>query len=152
MDQLYKNQIKQIVSNLHNKSGKIPFMSDLLDHPVFGPAIHVLSFDEKKEVGVIIDSYIEHYVASLTTKGGQLFRRLFEQYTDDFREYRVLNQDKNNIHMPRFQSLSQFFQKELFALESVLTSKMLKRPEGLDKVIDSFYDIVDAIFPLHGSE
>jgi hypothetical protein len=54
--------------------------------------------------------------------------------------------------MPRFQELSQFFQKELFALESVLTSKMLKRPEGLDKVIDSFYDIVDAVFPLHGSE
>jgi hypothetical protein len=29
---------------------------------------------------------------------------------------------------------------------------MLKRPEWLDKVIDAFYDIVYAIFPLHWSE
>lgn len=152
MEQLYKNQIKQIIKNLHEKTGRIPFMSDLLEHPVFGAAIKVLSFDEKKEVGLLIDMYVETYIAWLTTKGWQLFRRLFEQYTDEAREYRVLNQDKNNIHMPRFQELSQFFQKELFALESVLTSKMLKRPEGLDKVIDSFYDIVDAVFPLHGSE
>jgi hypothetical protein len=63
MEQLYKNQIKQIIKNLHEKTGRIPFMSDLLEHPVFGAAIKVLSFDEKKEVGLLIDMYVETYIA-----------------------------------------------------------------------------------------
>ncbi len=152
MNPQYREQLQQVIKNLHDSKWTIPFKQDLLEHPVFGVALKSLPHDEKNEIDEIIEEYVQKYIAGLGTKWGKLFRRLMEQYPDDAWEYRVLNQDKNNIHMPRFQTLSKLFQKELFALESVLTSKMLKRPEWLDKVIDAFYDIVYAIFPLHGSE
>jgi hypothetical protein len=129
MEAAYRQQLKQIVSNLHESKGTIPYVSDLSEHPLFGPAIKTLSYDDKKEVSELINNYVSSYVSALSTKGGELFKRLYEQYTDEFWEYRVLNQDRNNIHLPRFQKISELFQKELFELESVLTSKMLKRPE-----------------------
>jgi hypothetical protein len=35
----------------------------------------------------------------------------------------------------------------MFKLEGILTEKMLKQEKGLDKVIDSFYNIVYLFFP-----
>jgi hypothetical protein len=38
----------------------------------------------------------------------------------------------------------------MFKYEWLLTEKMLKRAEGLDKTLDSFYTIVYMFFPLYG--
>lgn len=35
----------------------------------------------------------------------------------------------------------------MFKLEGILTEKMLKQEKGLDKVVESFYNIVYLFFP-----
>lgn len=150
MDAAYQQQIIQFVQNIHMEKKKIPYFVNLAEHPLIGPAIKSLSLEEKDTVQACIVEYIEYYVSGLTTKGGKLFQRFYENHTDEFWEFRILNQDKNNLSLTRFQELNSLCEKEFFTLEGILTSKMGEKHNS-DKVIDAFYDIIYAIFPLFGS-
>jgi hypothetical protein len=60
------------------------------------------------------------------TKGGQLFKRFFEAYTDMFRTFRNLNEDPSQ-DMKKFQETGKQVEHEMFKLEGILTDKMLKQ-------------------------
>lgn len=46
-----------------------------------------------------------------------------------------------------FQQVGKQVESEMFRLEGILTERMLQQEKGLEKVIDSFYNIVYAFFP-----
>ncbi|MDO4713948.1 MAG: hypothetical protein Q4B28_04870 [bacterium] len=48
---------------------------------------------------------------------------------------------------PQFQTLGKQVEIEMFKLEGILTEKMLKQEKGLEKVVESFYNIVYLFFP-----
>jgi hypothetical protein len=50
------------------------------------------------------------------TKGGQLFKRFFEAYTDLFRTFRNLNEDPSQ-DMKKFQEIGKQVEHEMFKLE-----------------------------------
>jgi hypothetical protein len=62
-----------------------------------------------------------------------------------FWKFRELNDPIKNDK--DFQKLWKQIETEMFKLEGILTEKMLKQEKGLDKVIDSFYNIVYLFFP-----
>lgn len=95
----------------------------------------------------MINEYIVEKIENMTkTKGGQLFRRFFEAYTDLFWTFRNLNEAPDQDKQ-KFQTIGAQVEQEMFKLEGILTDKMLKQEKGLDKVIDSFYKIVYTYFP-----
>lgn len=139
-------QIKNILLNLETSMKKIPFLSDLEQHPVFGAVFSSLSSAEKEQVQEVINTYILEKLQMIKkTKGWQLFNRFFEGQSDLFWTFRKLNdaQSKDSA----FQTLGKQVETEMFKLEGILTEKMLKQEKGLDKVIDSFYNIVYLFFP-----
>lgn len=139
-------QIKNILLNLETSTKKIPFLSDLEQHPVFGAVFSSLSSAEKEQVQEVINTYILEKLQMIKkTKGWQLFNRFFEGQSDLFWTFRKLNdaQSKDSA----FQTLGKQVETEMFKLEGILTEKMLKQEKGLDKVIDSFYNIVYLFFP-----
>jgi hypothetical protein len=79
------------------------------------------------------------------TKWWQLFNRFVESKPELFRKFRELN-DKNSTDK-EFQTIWKQVENEMFRLEWILTEKMLKQEKWLDKVIDSFYNIVYLFFP-----
>ena len=140
-------QIKNILANCESSTKKIPYLSDLEQHPAFWPLFSSLSDQEKKQVKNIIKTYIAEKIQAIKrTKWGQLFARFTETYPELFWEFRELN-DRNNTDSTSFQTLGKQVEIEMFKLEWILTEKMLKQEKGLDKVIDSFYTIVYLFFP-----
>ena len=140
-------QIKNILANCESSTKKIPYLSDLEQHPAFWPLFSSLSLEQKEEVKNIIKTYIEEKIQAIKrTKWGQLFARFTETYPELFWEFRELN-DRNNTDSTSFQTLGKQVEIEMFKLEWILTEKMLKQEKGLDKVIDSFYTIVYLFFP-----
>ena len=139
-------QIKNILSNMENSQKKIPYLSDLEQHPVFWSIFSQLSAKEKREVEELISSYIIEKVESIKkTKGGQLFARFMDAQSELFWAFRKAND--TNYSGNDFQTLGKAVETEIFKLEWILTEKMLKQEKGLDKVIDAFYNIVYLFFP-----
>ena len=112
-------QIRNILTNIENSQKKIPYLSDLKKHTVFWPIFSSLSQKEETEVENVIADYINEKI--------ELIKK---EYTEK-----------------DFQSLWKQVETEMFRLEGILTEKMLKQEKGLDKVIDSFYNIVYLFFP-----
>ena len=139
-------QIKNILANIEASQKKIPYLSDLEQHPVFWPIFSQLTAGEKQEVEEVIRSYILGKVESIQkTKGGQLFARFVESQSELFWKFREANDP--SYQGKAFQSLGKEVEVEMFKLEGILTEKMLKQEKGLDKVVDSFYNIIYLFFP-----
>ena len=137
MKQQEVEQITNILINWENTHKVIPYFSDLVQHPVYGAVFSSLSIDEKKEVENVIHDYILQKLDLITkTKGGQLFKRFEESEMND----------KNNTD-PEFQSVGKQVEIEMFKLEGILTEKMLQQEKGLEKVVESFYNLVYLFFP-----
>lgn len=147
MKQAEKDQIYTIISNYTDQNKRVPFVADLLDHATFGPIFSQLSDTDITMVRSIINQFVEEKLMTFSTKGWELFRRFYEVHTDLFWEFRKLNADKKTITTKEFQTIGKQVEQELFTYEGILTEKMLNRPEGLDKTIDAFYDIVYMFFP-----
>jgi len=139
-------QIKNILSNLENSKKRIPYLSDLQQHPIFWNIFSNLKKEEEKEINEIIREYIIEKLESIKkTKWWQLFARFAETNQDLFWKFREINDF--SINDKEFQTLWKQVENEMFKLEGILTEKMLKQEKGLDKVIDSFYNIVYLFFP-----
>ena len=139
-------QIKNILSNYENSKKRIPYLSDLQQHPIFWNIFSNLSDEEEKEINNIIKEYtLEKLEIIKKTKGWQLFARFAESNPELFWKFRELNDPIKNDK--EFQKLWKQIETEMFKLEGILTEKMLKQEKGLDKVIDSFYNIVYLFFP-----
>ena len=141
------NQVTQIITNYDDKNKKVPYISDLEDHPTFGPFFVVLDPEDKKEVTELINAYIKSKITAGKTKGSEFFRRFYNLNQDNFRLFRDLNSDKNNIDTEDFQVIGKELQQELFKYENMLTRNMTKRWYALDKVVSAFYDTVHSFLP-----
>jgi hypothetical protein len=142
-----REQIMNIITNLEQQKAFIPYLSDLINHPIYGGIFGNLSAEQSNEIRSMINEYIVEKIENMTkTKGGQLFRRFFEAYTDLFWTFRNLNEAPDQDKQ-KFQTIGAQVEQEMFKLEGILTDKMLKQEKGLDKVIDSFYKIVYTYFP-----
>jgi len=146
-----KKQLLLLISNFHNQKKKIPYLEDLKNHPVFGASFYKMDTDKLKEVEAIIHEYIHTSVQELSSKWGELFRRVYAMNKDMFYEFRWYNSSSEYIETKEFQSLWKHFEKEFFKYEWILTSSMSKRSYGIDKVVTAFYDIVHAYFPYFSS-
>ena len=139
-------QIRNILTNIENSQKKIPYLSDLKKHTVFWPIFSSLSQKEETEVENVIADYINEKIELIKkTKWGQLFARFTESNPELFWNFRKANDSEYTEN--DFQSLWKQVETEMFRLEWILTEKMLKQEKGLDKVIDSFYNIVYLFFP-----
>ncbi len=147
MQAAQQEQMMTIISNLEATNKKIPYFSELEQHPVFGAVFKDLDQREKQQVEKIIENYLLQKVEEIKkTKGGQLFARFVENDLPTFWEFRTLNAPENNDQQ-RFQELGKIVEDELFKLEGILTERMFKQEKGLDKVIDAFYTIIYLFFP-----
>ncbi len=146
MNQQEINQIKSIIINIEERKKYIPYFSDLENNETFGPIFKDSTSEQKIEIQTIINQYITEKIESMTkTKWWQLFKRFFEAYNELFWQFRILNEQENNTN--DFQKTGKQVEQEMFKLEGILTEKMLKQEKWLDKVIDSFYNIVYTFFP-----
>jgi len=146
MKQQEVEQITNILINWENTHKVIPYFSDLVQHPVYGAVFSSLSIDEKKEVENVIHDYILQKLDLITkTKGGQLFKRFEESQPELFWRFREMN--NKNTTDPDFQSVGKQVEIEMFKLEGILTEKMLQQEKGLEKVVESFYNLVYLFFP-----
>ena len=140
-------QILNIIVNMEEQKWFVPYFSDLQKHPVYGQIFAHVDDQQRNEIRTLINQHIVEKIDWLTkTKGGQLFKRFFEAYTDLFWTFRNLNEDPSH-DIKKFQETGKQVEHEMFKLEWILTDKMLKQEKGLDKVIDSFYKIVYTYFP-----
>ena len=146
-----KNQILQLIANFHTQKKRIPFLQNLLEHPIYGPSFHQMSQEDQNEIEEIIHEYIHTSIQDLSSKWGELFRRVYAMNKDMFYEFRWYNVDREYIETDEFQTIGKHFEQEFFKYEWILTNNMSKRSYGLDKVISSYYDIVHAYFPLFSS-
>ena len=147
MNNAERDQILNIIINLEEQRWYIPYFSDLHNHPVYGNIFAHVNQVQKDEIRSLINEYLTEKIEGMTkTKGGQLFKRFFEAYTDLFRTFRNLNEDPQQ-DTDKFQTTGKQVEQEMFKLEGILTDKMLKQEKWLDKVIDSFYKIVYTYFP-----
>ena len=140
-------QILNIIVNMEEQKWFVPYFSDLQKHAVYGQIFAHVDEQQRNEIRTLINQHMVEKIENLTkTKGGQLFKRFFEAYTDLFRTFRNLNEDPSQ-DMKKFQETGKQVEHEMFKLEGILTDKMLKQEKWLDKVIDSFYKIVYTYFP-----
>jgi hypothetical protein len=112
---------------MEGQKGYIPYFSDLYHHPVYGNIFAHVNQVQKDEIRSLINEYLTEKIEGMTkTKGGQLFKRFFEAYTDLFRTFRNINEDPQQ-DMPKFQTIGKQVEHEMFKLEGILTDKMLKQ-------------------------
>jgi len=127
MNQQEKGQILNIITNLEGQKAYVPYFSDLLSHPVYGNIFAHVDQQQKDEIRGMINEYMIEKIEGLTkTKGGQLFKRFFEAYTDLFWAFRNLNENPAN-DPEKFQTVGKQVEQEMFKLEGILTDKMLKQ-------------------------
>lgn len=141
-----KEQIKIIIKNLREKKWYIPYLSNLENHDIFGPIVSTLHPEDKEEIKEIIEQEIQNTINNTKTKGGELFKRFYEVNELDFRKFRKMNDPKEK-NDEEFQKLGNKIEEELFKYEWILTEKMLKQEKWLEKVVESFYNIVYTFFP-----
>lgn len=143
-----REQIYLLLQNIEENKKYIATFSDLCNHPIFWITFIGMNTKEKSEVESVIKHYIEDKVSSLNkTKGGQLFKRFFESDPEIFWKFRALNENNETAQEQEFQILGKQVEQEMFRLEGILTEKMLNQEKWLDKVVDSFYNIVYLFFP-----
>lgn len=143
-------QIKSLIANFEASREHIPYFRELEQHPAFGPVFTSMSADQKNRVEELIQEYIEEKIASFKTKGGQLFRRFYENEAEKFWTFRKMNGDENLVESENFQSLGKEIEDEMFKLEGILTQAMMGRESGLGKTVEAFYTVVYTFFPLFG--
>lgn len=152
MNEQAKEQIFQLLTNIEENKKIIPTFSDMCKHPILGSRFSAMKWKEKSEIQECINEYIQMKVASLgKTKWGQLFQRFYESNNDLFWKFRELNENDETVASPEFQIVWKQVEQEMFRLEWILTERMLKQEKWLDKVIESFYNIVYAFFPRYNS-
>lgn len=150
MNQAEQEQIITIVKNLEEQKKSIPFLSDLQNHPVFGPIFASIDKTKQDEINQIIDWYIREKIEWLNkTKWWQLFQRFFETQEELFWTFRDLNEHPED-NMDIFQRIGKQVEQEMFKLEWILTEKMVGQEKWLDKVVSSFYNIIYCFFPKMG--
>ena len=107
-----------------------------------------MKWKEKSEIQECINEYVENRISSLwKTKWWQLFQRFYESENELFWKFRELNENDEIASSSEFQEIWKKVEKEMFRLEWILTDRMLKQEKWLDKVVDSFYNIVYLFFP-----
>lgn len=144
-------QITNIIENFIESKKLIPFLSDLENYPVIGPIISTLEGKDKEIIEKLIDNIITEKISNLKTKWGLLFKRFFENDEDLFWDFRDLNEEsKFKTNQKEFQKLWKQVEQEMFKYEWILTDRMLKQEKWLDKVLESFYNIVYCFFPKYG--
>ncbi|MDR2189725.1 MAG: hypothetical protein LBP53_00565 [Candidatus Peribacteria bacterium] len=147
-----QEQLFKLLQNIEENKKLIPTFTDLTRHPVFGANFASMSEKEQAEVKEVIEEYIEKKIYTLNkTKGGQLFIRFFEAKNALFWQFRALNENDTTAQTGEFQEIGKQVEHELFKLEGILTEKMLNQEKGLDKVVDSFYNIVYLFFPRYNA-
>jgi len=152
MDQQFKNQIFQLLWNIEENKKIIPTFSDMCNHPLLWNRFSSMDEKERRELQECIKEYVKIRVESLwKTKWGQLFKRFYEWENDLFWKFRELNESDETVASPEFQKIWKKVEQEMFRLEWILTEKMLKQEKWLDKVVESFYNIVYAFFPRYNS-
>ena len=129
----------------------IPTFSDMCKHPLLWVRFQTMKPKEKNEVQECIEEYIKIRIESLwKTKWWQLFKRFYEWQNELFWKFRELNENDETASDLEFQKVWKKVEQEIFRLEWILTEKMLKQEKWLDKVVESFYNIVYAFFPRYG--
>lgn len=152
MNEQFKEQIFQLLANIEESKKVIPTFSDMCKHPLLGARFLAMSEKEKLEIQQCIREYIESRVNSLSkTKWGQLFQRFFESENELFWKFRELNENDETASTQEFQIVWKQVEQEMFRLEWILTDRMLNQEKWLDKVIESFYNIVYMFFPRYNS-
>lgn len=152
MDQWSKEQIFLLLSNIEENKKIIPTFSDMCNHPLLGSRFSAMKWKEKFEIQNCINEYIQNRIQSLgKTKWGQLFQRFYESENELFWKFRELNENDETVASKDFQKIWKQVEQEMFRLEWILTDRMLKQEKWLDKVLDSFYNIVYAFFPRYNS-
>lgn len=152
MNEQFKEQIFQLLANIEETKKVIPTFSDMCKHPLLGARFSAMSKKEKWEMQQCIREYIESRVNSLSkTKWGQLFQRFFEAENELFWKFRELNENDETASSEEFQIVWKQVEQEMFRLEGILTERMLKQEKWLDKVVESFYNIVYLFFPRYNS-
>lgn len=152
MNEQFKEQIFQLLANIEETKKVIPTFSDMCKHPLLGARFSAMSEKEKWEIQQCIREYIESRVNSLSkTKWGQLFQRFFEAENELFWKFRELNENDDTASTQEFQVVWKQVEQEMFRLEGILTERMLKQEKWLDKVVESFYNIVYLFFPRYNS-
>lgn len=152
MNQQSKDQIFQLLSNIEETKKVIPTFSDMCKHPLLWARFSAMKPKEKSEIQECINEYIDLKIKSLwKTKWGQLFQRFYESENELFWRFRELNENDETVSTKEFQTLWRKVWDEMFRLEWILTDRMLKQEKWLDKVLDSFYNIVYAFFPRYNS-
>ena len=152
MNQQFKDQVFQLLSNIEENKKIIPTFSDMCKHPLLWERFLSMNNKEKAEVQKCINEYEKMRVESLwKTKWGQLFKRFYEWENELFWKFRELNENDELSMSDEFQEVWKKVEQEMFRLEWILTEKMLKQEKWLDKVIESFYNIVYSFFPRYNS-
>ena len=152
MDQWSKDQIFLLLSNIEENKKIIPTFSDMCNHPLLWSRFSAMKWKEKSEIQDCIKEYIQNRIQSLgKTKWGQLFQRFYESENELFWKFRELNENDEAALTKEFQKIWKQVEQEMFRLEWILTDKMLKQEKWLDKVLDSFYNIVYMFFPRYNS-
>ena len=152
MNPQIKEQVLQLLSNIEESKKIIPTFSDMCNHPILGSRFSSMKWKEKSEIQECINEYIETRIKWLwKTKWWQLFQRFFESENEIFWKFRKLNENDETASTPEFQKIWKKVEDEMFRLEWILTDRMLKQEKWLDKVVESFYNIVYAFFPRFNS-
>lgn len=152
MNEQAKEQIFQLLTNIEENKKVIPTFSDMCKHPILWSRFAAMNWKERWEIQNCINEYIEIKVSSLSkTKWWQLFQRFYESNNELFRKFRELNESDDTVNSPEFQIVWKQVEQEMFRLEWILTEKMLKQEKWLDKVVESFYNIVYLFFPRYNS-
>ena len=152
MNQQSKDQIFQLLSNIEENKKVIPTFSDMCKHPLLWSRFSVMKSKEKFEIQECINEYVKVRIEWLwKTKWGQLFQRFYESENELFWKFRELNESEETAATKEFQVVWKKVEQEMFRLEWILTERMLKQEKWLDKVIESFYNIVYAFFPRYNS-
>ena len=152
MNEQAKEQVFQLLSNIEESKKVIPTFSDMCKHPLLWSRFQSMKWKEKSEIQECINEYVKMRIESLwKTKWWQLFQRFYEAENELFWRFRELNEDDETSSTKEFQEVWKKVEQEMFRLEWILTERMLKQEKWLDKVIESFYNIVYTFFPRYNS-
>ncbi|MEI6117751.1 MAG: hypothetical protein WCP92_00330 [bacterium] len=66
MNQQETDQIRNIIMNIEEKKGYIPYFSDLENNETFGPIFKSVSSEEKIDIQHIINDHIAEKIESMT--------------------------------------------------------------------------------------
>ena len=152
MNEQAKEQVFQLLSNIEENKKVIPTFSDMCKHPLLWWRFQSMKWKEKAEVQDCIKEYVKIRIEWLwKTTWWQLFQRFYEAESELFWKFRELNESDETVSTKEFQEVWKKVEQEMFRLEWILTERMLKQEKWLDKVVESFYNIVYAFFPRYNS-